>query len=246
MTGIIIQARLGSKRLPSKVHLPFCGDKSILDILIEKLKSLHLPIILATSTNEADNKLKEYSIKHEIQFFQGDEDNVLLRFVECAKQFKIDKVVRICSDNPFIDINLIEKLIYEMKKKPELDYVTHSLEGTPSMKCHLGIFSELVKFQAIEDECKKNKNIREVEHVTLPIYLNPSKYRVKFIPYISEINIKNFRLTIDTKEDFENAKKIYNEQQKINNFSTHQVFTILRNNNLIQKSMIKQIKNHSK
>ena len=96
------------------------------------------------------------------------------------------------------------------------------------MKCHLGIFSEIVKFKAIEDECKKNKNISEVEHVTLPIYLNPSKYRVKFIPYISEINIKNFRLTIDTKEDFENAKKIYNEQQKINNFSTHQLFTILK------------------
>ena len=88
-------------------------------------------------------------------------------------------MVRICSDNPFIDINLIDKLIYEMEKNPELDYFTHSIDGTPSMKCHLGIFSEIVKFKAIEDECKKNKNISEVEHVTLPIYLNPSKYQSK-------------------------------------------------------------------
>ena len=117
--------------MPSKVHLPFYRDKSILDILIEKLKSLQLPIVLATSTNKEDNKLKEYSIKHEIQYFQGDEDNVLLRFVKCAKQFKIDKVVRICSDNPFIDILLIDKLIYEMEKNPELDYVSHSIDGTP-------------------------------------------------------------------------------------------------------------------
>ena len=93
MTGIIIQARLGSKRLPSKVHLPFLRDKSILDILIGKLKSLQLPIVLATSTNKEDNKLKEYSIKHEIQFFKVMR-TMFYCFVKCAKQFKIDKVVR--------------------------------------------------------------------------------------------------------------------------------------------------------
>src|SRR5690554_6264340 len=112
MLGIIIQARLGSKRLPNKMLLPFYKEKGVFEILIEKLK-VHfssIPIILATSLETTDDPLIAICEKHNLYFYRGSESNVLERFIDTAKHFKISKIIRICADNPFLDFDELENL----------------------------------------------------------------------------------------------------------------------------------------
>ena len=81
MIGIIIQARMTSTRLPGKVLKPFQDNSTILGRLCKNLKLLHLPMIIATSTNPDDDRIVEFCKKNKIQYFRGEEQNVLKRFL---------------------------------------------------------------------------------------------------------------------------------------------------------------------
>lgn len=97
----IIQARLGSTRLPGKILLPFYEGKSILELMIDKLSVVSKNIVLATSTNELDNGLELFAKKHCIVCFRGDENDVLSRFIDAASENDVRHLIRVCSDNPF-------------------------------------------------------------------------------------------------------------------------------------------------
>ena len=101
---IIIQARLSSTRYPGKVLEPFFEKKSILEIQLETIAKVcpDLKLVVATSTNTADNVLEAFCKSKGVDCFRGSEDNVLQRFVACAKYFDAQKIIRICSDNPFL------------------------------------------------------------------------------------------------------------------------------------------------
>ena len=102
--GIIIQARLGSTRLPGKVLKPFHGDKCILDIILDKLhQASDAQVIVATSTSKDNDALVEHLERNGELVYRGSENDVLDRFIKAAKEFHIDGIIRICSDNPFID-----------------------------------------------------------------------------------------------------------------------------------------------
>ncbi|WP_369048218.1 hypothetical protein [Tenacibaculum sp. UWU-22] len=204
--GIIIQARLSSTRLPNKIILEVEKDKiSFLDVLLQRIIRLRnlFPIILATSTAEKDDLLVSYAKKYKIGFFRGDENNVLERFIKCAEKNNIKTIIRICSDNPFIDIDSIIALYTEYKGE---DYFSYKVNNLPSILTHYGFFSEIVSLKGLKtvsqqmgDEC--------IEHVTNCIYKFPNKFTVRFL----ENNIVNtdIRCTLDTIEDFNLLKYIY-------------------------------------
>jgi spore coat polysaccharide biosynthesis protein SpsF (cytidylyltransferase family) len=101
--GIIIQARTGSARLPGKTLLPFFEDKSILDIIIENIQNhFQEKIIIATTQNTQDEKIVEIAKRNKVLWFRGNEENVLKRFIDAAKNFGLNTIIRICGDNPFI------------------------------------------------------------------------------------------------------------------------------------------------
>jgi len=110
---IIIQARMGSTRLPKKMLLPFEEQKGVLEILIDKILHLksEVSIVLATTTNPADDELALLAKQKNILVFRGDEDDVLKRFIDAAEQFNVQRIIRVCADNPFLDINALEELI---------------------------------------------------------------------------------------------------------------------------------------
>ena len=125
-TKIIIQARTGSTRLPRKMILPFYENEGIFSLLLKKLTSAFdkNDIILATSVNENNDVLVEIAEKYGINYFRGSENDVLQRFIDAAKEFNAENIIRVCADNPFLDIFYIELLI-EKFEKFNCDYLSY-------------------------------------------------------------------------------------------------------------------------
>ena len=159
--SFIIQARSASTRLPGKILIPFYNDETILDIQLENI-SKSFPealVIIATSVNKADDVIvAKYENDKRVKIFRGDENNVLKRFVDAAKQFEIEHIVRICSDNPFLSMPHLKELInFYFSKIP--DYASYRFQnGTPAIKSHSGLFAEVVSLKALE---KVQKQIQE-------------------------------------------------------------------------------------
>lgn len=203
--GIIIQARTLSTRLPGKIIIEIEEQITFLDVLLNRLKSLNidLPIFLATSNLKVDSILEDFANKHKIHFYTGSEKNVLERFINCADENKLDAMIRICSDNPFIDYKSIEKLYNNYNGE---DYLSFKINNLPSILTHFGFFTELVSLKALKRVASK-KDSNCIEHVTNCIYKNPNHFNVRFL----EENIENndIRCTLDTKADLEILKEIY-------------------------------------
>lgn len=210
--GIIIQARMGSTRLPGKILKPFWKNKSILDIMLDNLhKVRNAKIIIATSTNPNNNQLVEYLTSKGELVYRGSENDVLNRFICAAKKFEVDSIIRICSDNPFLDYKGIETLI-DMAKQSKADYIGVKVNGIPSIKTHFGFWGEFTTLDALKRVSETTENNTPAhEHVTIHIYTHPEDYKCVWIDCPAYIqNHTDIRLTIDTKEDFSNAQQVFN------------------------------------
>ena len=203
--SIIIQARTSSTRLPGKIILEIEEQITFLDVLLNRLKSLNIdfPIFLATSNLKVDSVLENFANKHKIQFYTGSEQNVLERFINCAEENELDVMIRICSDNPFIDYKSIEKLYNNYNGE---DYLSYKINDSPSILTHFGFFTEIVSLKALKKLADKKDN-NCIEHVTNCIYKNPAEFNVRFL--VEEIKNHEIRCTLDTKEDFNILKELY-------------------------------------
>jgi len=215
--AIIIQARTSSTRLPNKILKPFYENKTILKIMIDKLNRCNIPLIVATTTNIKDNIICSVCDDLNVKYYRGSEENVLERFINAAIHFDIDIIIRVCSDNPFLDEQLINNLVNDfMNLKDKPDYYSYTLDGSkPVIREHIGTFSELVTLKALQKINKNNNKKLYQEHVTNYIYDNNEKFSLSLIEtpkYISENKLKqNIRLTVDTQKDFELLSVLYSE-----------------------------------
>ena len=233
-TKIIIQARTGSTRLPRKMILPFYENEGIFSLLLKKLTSAFdkNDIILATSTNPNNDILVEIAERYEVNYYRGSENDVLRRFIDAAKEFEAENIIRVCADNPFLDVFYIEQLI-EKFEKFNCDYLSYiTSDGTPSIKTHYGFWAEAVKLSALEKVRElTNENLYH-EHVTNFIYANRDIFDVNFFEIIPQIDKhKDIRLTIDTQVDFDIQKEIFNKlNNNIPNFTSLNVIDFLEDN----------------
>lgn len=231
---IIIQARTGSTRLPNKVLLPFYKNKTILDIIIERLsKNKYLiPVCIATTNNTADDVLYDkYKDNKDILCFRGDEQNVLSRFIDCAEYHNKKVIIRVCSDNPFISLKYMENLI-DTYIENTFDYISYSIDGNKCcMKSHIGIFSEIVSLDSIKQVMKETVQQNFLENVTEYIYENLDKFSVKLIKedFNSSI-ITDIRLTLDTQEDSDILKNIYEKLNITHDIDFYQILNYLHEN----------------
>jgi spore coat polysaccharide biosynthesis protein SpsF len=246
---IIIQARLGSSRLPRKVLMPFVNNKSILQILIENLLKVFSKdqIILATTKSDIDDELERFSIKNKLNYFRGEESNVLKRFIDCAEHFKLSKIIRVCADNPFLMPKFITEIINNVDE--EYDYVSFKFpDGTPTIKSHIGLFAEYTNLGALKKIAELTTDPIYLEHVTNYLYSHSSLFRIKFINLPPNLqNRKDIRLTIDSQEDFDNLKELYKNLPEITdeNFLKDLLFAI-DNDYQLKNIMIEQIKKYEK
>lgn len=201
--GIVIQARMGSTRLPSKIMLDVKGEP-IFQTQVNRLSFIHYPIYIATTTKPADIAIVEFANKNNIPCYRGDENNVLSRYYECAKKYQLDLIVRLTSDCPLLDAGIIKSGIeHYVSMDDENLYLSNALERTYPRGFDFEIFS----FHLLEEAYKNASDEMDKEHVTPYICKNKSGH-VKFEHVKREINVSQFRLTLDTPEDFELLKTL--------------------------------------
>lgn len=200
----IVQARMGSTRLPGKVLKEVLG-KPLLGFLVERIRRSRLisELVIATSTENSDDIIADYCAKQGIAVYRGSEADVLSRYAEAAAEYKADYIVRICADSPLIDPGMIDEIIQEfLDKYPSCDYLSNTLKQT----CPLGMNTEIFSFQALQTAHLKARLPYEREHVTPYIYSNPQLFSICQKHY--QPDLSNFRLTVDMPEDFELVRTI--------------------------------------
>lgn len=246
--GIIIQARLGSTRLPGKILKEFYQGKTLLETVISNLEKVNnAKIIVATSVNPNNDKLESFLKERNITVFRGSEDDVLSRFIGAAEDNNVNGIVRICSDNPFLDWHGVADLI-EKAKTSDADYIGYRINGSPSIKTHFGFWGEYVTLNALKRIAATTDEKPAHEHVTIHIYTHPDEYKCEWIECSDFLQGRNdIRLTVDNPEDFENAQKAYASLYETNrNFGLQEVVEYIDSHKDLKESMIKMIVNNQK
>lgn len=194
---IIIQARMRSTRLPGKVLKNILG-KPMLWYVIKRLEEINhnVQIIIATGHLKANKPIVDFAKENEIHYYIGSENDVLDRYYKASKNFQGKNIIRITSDCPLIDPNLIDEMI-DLYSESDFDY--YSNVHPPSYPD--GLDTEIFRFKALEIAWKKAILPSEREHVTPYIWKNNDN-RFKIGNHENRVDLSNFRLTVDTPEDF--------------------------------------------
>ena len=224
---IIIQARMGSSRLPGKVMMKLEG-KSILEHIVNSLKFSKLSdkIIVATTINQEDDKIETLCRKLCVDCFRGSSDDVLNRYYECAKLYQGDIIVRITCDNPLIDPTLVDEAI-KICKQENCDYVSNMIHQTYP----IGYLVEVLKFDILKQNNDKIHDALTREHVTHHIRKNISMYKIKEFFAPENLQRPEWRLTVDHENDYQLMKKIFQNLYKPNQYISYiDVVTFLDNN----------------
>ncbi len=250
MVTFIIQARTGSTRLPQKILLPFFNKENILSLLIKKLRKIeNTNIVIATSINENCDIIESFAKDQKVGCYRGSEEDVLQRFICAAVENNAKDIIRICSDNPFIELSGIEKLVAEARNnKGKYDYISFKIGETPSIKTHYGFWGEFVTLEALNRIASLTNESVFHEHVTNYIYSNPSFFSIKWLsPSCDILRERKIRLTIDTETDFKIAQELYKKiVQKKEYPEIAEIIEYLDNNPNYYEIMQEQIKQNTK
>lgn len=210
----IIQARMGSTRLPGKVLKKVLG-KTLLEYQIERVLRAHTidEIIIATTTKKEDDQIVDLCKQLSINYYRGSEQDVLSRYYEAAKEFEVDIIVRLTSDCPLIDPEIIDKTV-QVFLTEKFDYVSNSIIRTYPR----GMDTEVFSYQGVSEVNENAVKDYEREHVTPYWYEHPDDYRIKVVSNFTDLS--QYRLTVDTKEDFKLISNIISSIYIKNRFFT--------------------------
>ena len=202
--GIISQARMSSTRLPGKI-LKTIDGKTLLDYHLDRLKHAAIPIIVATTNNDIDLQIVQFCYNKKYPVFQGDEENVLKRYFECAQKFRLEVIIRVTSDCPLIDSELIQEGLV-MFQSGSFDFVSNTIKRTYPR----GFDFEIMTFTALEKAYRESTRRFEIEHVTPYIWKNhPQSFKIGYLT--QQIDSSQYRIVVDTIEDFEVIKILINK-----------------------------------
>ncbi len=207
----IIQARMGSTRLPGKILEPICG-KPLLQHVVERIKKVQKidEIVIATTTSERDTVLaKEVARIEGVGFFRGSEEDVLDRYYRAAQKVGAEVIVRITADCPLIDPVIIDAMIGSYLKKSaganSVDYLSNTLMRTFPR----GLDTEVFPFAILERAFNEAREEYQREHVTPYIWQNPEIFTLEC--FKNEEDLSFHRWTVDEKEDLRLVREIYKE-----------------------------------
>lgn len=247
--GIIIQARMGSTRLPGKILKPFYEGETLIETILNNLHKVKgAKVIVATSINENNDPLESFLKEKGEIVFRGSENDVLERYIKAAKANNVEGIIRICSDNPFMDWHGVQQLL-EKASKSDADYIGFRVNDTPSILTHFGFWGEYVTLNALKRVYETTEpGTPAHEHVTIHIYKHPDEYKCEWIEAPDFVQSRtDIRLTIDTPEDLQNASKVYADLNTIDdNFTLRDVIAYLDAHQEIKSSMMKSIVENKK
>lgn len=221
---------MGSSRLPGKA-IKKISNKTIIELIFERLKNISNidKIILVTGSIEQNKPLIDEAQKINLDYFCGNEENILDRFYNASKKFPSDNIIRVLADCPLIDFELIDSSL-KIFQKNNFDMLSIARKRTFPH----GLDFEIFKKNALEISWKDKLN--EIGNIDkfLTTFINPVKHLLedkKFINYdlINNENLSNIRLTVDFPEDFELVSKIYEElYHKNSKFTLKDILELLK------------------
>lgn len=203
MIGGIIQARIGSSRLPGKSMKLLDKKNTILHYVVSQLQHSELldDIVIATTDLEEDDVIAKFAQENELKCFRGSEKDVLDRHYQCAKKFAFSTIVRIPSDKPLIDPQIVDEVV-KVFSTLKYDYVSNFFPYT----FPYGTEVEVLSFEALEKTWNMAKLPSEREHVTTYIYNHKDKFKIFNV--INSENLSHLRYEVDREKDLELVKII--------------------------------------
>lgn len=221
ITGIFLQVRLSSTRLPGKALLPLEG-KTIIAHAMESLREIPAAAHVLVTDHESQNELSAHAAESGFQIFAGPRDDVLKRYVLAADSFGVDTIIRATGDNPLVDSSSAA-LLLESHEAAAADY--SGFDGPP-----LGSGVEILSVKALKIADQITADPYNREHVSPYIYRNPEKFRMNRIPAPQELCLPDSPVTIDTGEDYEYILKLYKDLYRGNPLKLNDIIPWLRQN----------------
>jgi spore coat polysaccharide biosynthesis protein SpsF len=199
----IIQARMGSTRLPGKVLKDICGETMLARVVrrVQRARTLS-QVIVATTISPADDLLVAECKRLEVTVFRGAEQDVLDRYYWAAQANLAEAVVRITSDCPLIDPGVVDQVVYAFLSA-EPDYASNTLERTYPR----GLDIEVMAAASLERAWREAREFYQRVHVTPYFYENPNLFCLLSVK--AESDYSGYRLTVDTPEDLVFVQKVY-------------------------------------
>jgi spore coat polysaccharide biosynthesis protein SpsF len=193
---------MGSSRLPGKVLMPI-GHAALLGHVVGRLSALRhsATVVVATSTEAADQPISDWCAREGIRCFRGSELDVLGRYYQCATAFGLDPVVRLTADNPFTDVEELDRLI-DLHQAQGNDF-THSFGSLP-----VGVGAEIFGLAALERSHREGGAPHHREHVDEYMLENPHLFRTGLLEVPPVKRRPDVRLTVDTEEDLRRARYV--------------------------------------
>ena len=208
MSGImaIVQARMGSTRLPGKVLMEIGGKPMLARVMERAGQARKLDgIVVATTGNDEDDRIVSLCRDCSWECFRGSEADVLDRYYRAAVEYRAEHVVRITSDCPLIDPGLVDRVVEEfLAGQPGLDYASNFL---PRRTFPRGLDTEIMTFRALERSWREDTNPAHREHVTQYILRHPELFRTHGV--IHGTDLSHHRWTVDTIEDLDLVRAVF-------------------------------------
>lgn len=220
----IVQARMASTRLPGKVLSDLAGEPMLTRVINRSRRATTLEeVVVATTTKSADEAIVELCTACSWPCFRGSEEDVLDRYYHAAVAYQADVVVRVTSDCPLIEPEIVNRVVREfLDLQPEVDYACNIL---PRRTFPQGLDTEVMRFDALERAWRAEFNPAWREHVTLHIQRNPDLFHIHGIT--NELDYSHMRWTVDTPEDLAFVRCIYDHFGH-DRFSWHEVLAALQ------------------
>lgn len=207
---IVVQARLGSTRLPGKVLLPL-GRRCVLDWVLDRLGRVAGParLVVATSVSATDDPLVEYCRRRDVACVRGSEHDVLGRFVTAMERYPARWIVRVNADNPLIDPAFVDELL-AFASRSGCEYASFRRgDGRPVMLTALSFFAEVLSDGCLDRAHREISDSVHREHVTLGIYTQPERFDVRWLDVPAACNDPRLRFTLDTAEDLKLLGEVF-------------------------------------
>jgi spore coat polysaccharide biosynthesis protein SpsF len=217
----IIQARMGSTRLPGKVLMDL-GGVTVLGRVVRRLQRVARisECVVATTAAPADDAIVEECRRLNVPVFRGSEDDVLDRYLQAARHFSPDAVVRITSDCPLIDPEVVDSVVRALIEQ-RADFACNVLKRTYPR----GLDAEAFTIEALEKAWRNSDQRHQREHVTPLFYERPTMFRVASVH--QDQDLSHYRWTLDTPDDLRLIREIYSHFDNRDHFGWRDVLALM-------------------
>ncbi len=220
-TVAIIQARMGSTRLPGKVLKDICGQTMLARVVRRTRAATQLDeVVVATTLRPADEAIVDECQRLDVPVFCGSEEDVLDRYYQAAKTYQAETVARITSDCPLIDPGVIDEVLRAFLAQP-CDYASNVFDRTFPR----GLDTEVMSLEALGRAWHEAKEPYQRVHVTPYLWQNPQLFR--FASVKAEVDHSQQRWTVDTAQDLEFVRQVYARLSDRDVFSWREVLALI-------------------